>query len=242
MSGYDAKTIEEYQLILLKDPRSKVFAALAEAYRKMGLLEEALETTQKGLSYHPDYISGLTAHAKILFEMKLYDEAIPVLEKALSLRQENILAHRLLAHCHIKHKNHLKALLSYKKLLTFSPNDEKAIHFIKRWEFLESLTFTDSSDFDISKIEDWVAQLPTDEDVATLVDAYVNKSEVELAKQILDVGRLSWPQSKLLKQREDFIFRLTTPTSPMLKAKIQFYKDLLQRIEERKMIDQPNRP
>lgn len=242
MSGYDAKKIEEYQLILLKDPRSKVFAALAEAYRKMGLLEEALETSQKGLSHHPEYVSGLVAQAKILFEMQLYDQSIPLLNKALSLRQENILAYRLLAHCHLKQKNHLKALQCYKKLLVFSPNDEKAISFINKWEFLETLAFTEESDFDIEKIEEWVSKLPSPDEVATLVDAYVNKNEVDFAKEILDIGRLSWPQSGLLKQREDFIFRLTTTTSPLKKAKINFYKRLLQRIEERKMIDQINHP
>ncbi len=45
MSSYDAKKIEEYQLILMKNPRSKVFAALAETYRKMDMHEEALELT-----------------------------------------------------------------------------------------------------------------------------------------------------------------------------------------------------
>ena len=39
MNQYDPKKIEELQLVLLKNPRSPVFAALAEAYRKMGLLE-----------------------------------------------------------------------------------------------------------------------------------------------------------------------------------------------------------
>lgn len=242
MSGYDAKKIEEYQLILLKDPKSKVFAALSEAYRKMGLLEEALETCQKGLTHHPEYVSGLVAQAKILFEMKLYDETIPLLDKALSLRQENILAYRLLVHCYLKKKNHLKALLCYKKLLVFSPNDEKAIEFIQKWEFLETLAFTEEPDFDIAKIEEWIAKLPSPNEVATLVDTYVNKDEVEFAKEILEVGRLSWPQSELLKKREDFIFRLTTTTSPLVKAKIDFYKRLLQRIEERKMIDPMSPP
>jgi hypothetical protein len=30
--------LERYQILLEKDPRSQVFAPLAEAYRKMGLL------------------------------------------------------------------------------------------------------------------------------------------------------------------------------------------------------------
>ena len=33
--------VERYQLELARDPRSRVFAALSEAYRKMGLLDEA---------------------------------------------------------------------------------------------------------------------------------------------------------------------------------------------------------
>ena len=41
--------------------------------------------------------------------MNKFGEAIPDLEKALQLKPENLLARRLLAHCHIKLKNQKEA-------------------------------------------------------------------------------------------------------------------------------------
>ena len=76
MSRYDPKKIEEYQLILLKNPGSKVFAALAEAYRKMGLLEEAYDIAKKGVFKHPEYPSGRVALARILIDKGLFQDCL----------------------------------------------------------------------------------------------------------------------------------------------------------------------
>ncbi|MEM7646011.1 MAG: hypothetical protein AAF203_03795, partial [Pseudomonadota bacterium] len=96
MAEYNPVKIEEYQLMLMKNPRSLVFAALAEAYRKMGLLDEALEVTRKGLQHNPKYVSGLVAHAMVLFELKNYRGAMEALQKAKSYNPQNILAIKLL--------------------------------------------------------------------------------------------------------------------------------------------------
>mgnify|MGYP003683288289 CR=1 FL=1 len=248
MSGqYDAKKIEEYQLILLKNPRSPVFAALAEAYRKMGLLEEALETTHKGLRHNPEFVSGLVAHAKVLYEMKSYSEALKPLKKACLLKPENILALRLTAHCHLKQRQHILALNAYKKLLVLNPLDEKAVSFVKKWEFLESLSFNDPTvEFNLDHMEEWVSQLPSPEQATHLVDSFLSHRDVSTAAKILDVARLTWPHDKELLSRESLVYKDLDPATKEQLFEVQsrklFYQTLLHRIENRKIVDPPHSP
>ena len=53
MATIHPELIERYQLTLERDPKSQVFAPLSEAYRKMGLLEEAFRISTRGVQFHP---------------------------------------------------------------------------------------------------------------------------------------------------------------------------------------------
>ena len=50
--------IEKYHEKWRKDPTSRVFAQLADAYRKTGMLDEAIEVCVEGLKVHPSYNSA----------------------------------------------------------------------------------------------------------------------------------------------------------------------------------------
>lgn len=137
MSEMNRGLIEKYQNMLLKDPASKVFAPLSEAYRKMGWLKEARETCEQGLSYHPHFAGGYVALAKIGIDESKFGEATQHLKKAVELSPENLLAHQLLADCYLRLKQAKEALKSFKMVLFLSPENEKAQKAVKR---LESLT------------------------------------------------------------------------------------------------------
>lgn len=47
--------IETLSQKLETDPKSKVFAQLADAYRKSNMIDEAIEIAKKGLEIHPNY-------------------------------------------------------------------------------------------------------------------------------------------------------------------------------------------
>ena len=49
--------LKKYQ----EDPTSRVFAPLAEAYRKAGLIDEAIEIAREGLRVHPNFVGGRVA-------------------------------------------------------------------------------------------------------------------------------------------------------------------------------------
>jgi len=55
MQDIQPELIEKYQIQLEKDPKSQVFAPLSEAYRKMGLLEEAFRIAVRGVQFNPQF-------------------------------------------------------------------------------------------------------------------------------------------------------------------------------------------
>jgi len=249
MSQYDPKKIEELQMVLLKNPRSPVFASLAEAYRKMGILEEALEVTTKGVKHNPEYVSGLVAHSKILYELKDYRQALKFLTKANLLKPENILALRLLGHCYLKMRKHKDALRSFKKLLILKPNDESVIQFIQKWEFLDNLpTQNENAPLELEGYDSWVKQLPSEQHVLHLIDSFMNIGDQENALEIANTASLHWPTSENIKQRQNLLQHPIVdhpeeasgeenPALIFLEYKKSFYEKWLQRIEQRKNID-----
>jgi tetratricopeptide (TPR) repeat protein len=88
--------IAKYLSILSKDPGSMVFAPLAEAYRKAGMLDEAIATAQDGLKLHPNYLSGMVALGRAYFEKGMLKEAREELERVIKMAPDNIIAANIL--------------------------------------------------------------------------------------------------------------------------------------------------
>ena len=130
------KAIEEYQLIIMRNPSAKVFAPLSEAYRKMGLLQQAFDICKQGTKHNPEYPSGLVAYGKVLFELKKFEDAVKAFHSAAELKPDNILAHKLKALSLTKLNNYAGALKAYKNVLLLSPEDKQAQKFIRNWEYV----------------------------------------------------------------------------------------------------------
>src|SRR5262245_9775147 len=138
-----AELIERYQLLLQKDPKSQVFAPLTEAYRKMGLLEEAFRIAVRGVQFNPNFSGGRIALAKVFLDRDNLAAAVDELEKAAELSSDNILAHQLLAECYLRSKRPKDALKSFKMVLFLAPSNDKAAKAVKK---LESLTADEYDD------------------------------------------------------------------------------------------------
>ena len=117
-----------------EDPRSRVFAPLAEAYRKAGLVEEAIEIAREGLEIHPTFVGGKVALSRALFDQERYDEVLEVLEPVIRDVPDNLLAQRLVAESNLILKRHPEALNAYKMLLYFNPTDEKTAELVSDLE------------------------------------------------------------------------------------------------------------
>lgn len=139
----NTEMITKYQILFEKDPRSQVFAPLAEAYRKMGLLKEAEQTAVSGIKHHPQFVSGLVTYARILKDLGKYETALTTLQRVIQLSHDNLLAHRLMGEIHLATKNPKEALRAFKMLLFYNPTNEYALNAVSK---LESLTADEYED------------------------------------------------------------------------------------------------
>src|SRR5262252_6199824 len=122
--------LKKYQ----EDPTSRVFAPLAEAYRKAGLLDEAIEIAREGLRIHPTFVGGRVALARCLFDKALYSEVVTELTPVVRDVPDNLVAQRLLAESCLMLGQVAEALGCYKMLLYFSPEDVETAQLVHELE------------------------------------------------------------------------------------------------------------
>lgn len=191
MSMFTPEFIEKYQKIYDSDPQSKVFAPLAEAYRKSGELNRAFQICKKGCIQHPLFASGHVCMSRIFRDLKQYDKALLHLRKATELAPENIQAHSIMAEIYIDSRKPKEALHAFKQVLLLNPKDEKAQKSIKKLESLTADEF-DSDTFQLGNLFEFETSPITfaekekaAERTATLVDAYLVRNEFEKAENTL---------------------------------------------------------
>ena len=117
-----------------EDPRSRVFAPLAEAYRKAGLLDEAIEIARDGVRIHPHFVGGRVALGRALFDKGDYENVVKELEPIVLDSPDNLIAQKLLAESYLILGRVADALSSYKVLLFFMPQDQEIIGLVQEIE------------------------------------------------------------------------------------------------------------
>jgi tetratricopeptide (TPR) repeat protein len=125
-----------------EDPRSRVFAPLAEAYRKAGLLDEAIEIARDGVRIHPHFVGGRVALARALFGKGLYEEVVKELEPVVMDAPDNLIAQKLLAESYLILGRIADSLTAYKVLLFFMPQDPEIINLVQE---IESRAYEDGA-------------------------------------------------------------------------------------------------
>lgn len=106
-----------------QNPKSRLFAPLAEAFRRQGKIEEAIQLCAEGLVHHPDFHSGRVALAKCLMDQQDWEEAKKQLEMVVEAVPDNLLAQKLLGRCHLKMGNRAAALQEFDKAIMLAPED-----------------------------------------------------------------------------------------------------------------------
>ncbi len=235
MEPVNPEFVERYQLLLEKKPESKVFAPLAEAYRKMGFIKQAIEVCTKGIQHNPHFSSGYIAFARIYMAQKDLDSALVNLQKACELSPENLLGHELLAECYLKQKKTKLALKAYKMVLFLNPQHQRAAKAIKKLESLTADEFDDETflmeklplaaykithpisepkhlDPDSLELED--TQPPetceTIDRFTSLVDAYIARNEIDKAREtLIEAERILGPVAQII-QRKPYVLNNRT--------------------------------
>jgi tetratricopeptide (TPR) repeat protein len=126
--------IIKYEKLLEADPRSRVFAPLAEAYRKVGLLENAFNVLKKGLRYNPDYLLGYLTLAQCYMDKGEINLSYSTLRPLVSQNRDNIKLQKLFGESAILTGNKEEALDTFKYLLFLQPRDQESAQRVMELE------------------------------------------------------------------------------------------------------------
>src|SRR5262245_35228228 len=116
------------------------FAPLADAYRKAGNLDFALDIVRNGLAKRPNYLSAHIVLGRCLLDQKNDPEAAKVFEQVLVLDAENIIALRYLGEISERSGDGAGAQRWLKRLLDVDPMNDDAVEALKRLESAEPAT------------------------------------------------------------------------------------------------------
>jgi len=117
-----------------RNPKSKVFAPLAESYRKLGMLDEAMDVLKKGIQIHPTYTFGYLGLAACYFDQSKFELAYNTLRPLVADNLDSILMQKLFANTCEKLGHEEEALETYKYLLFINPRAKNIASSVKNLE------------------------------------------------------------------------------------------------------------
>lgn len=158
--------LAKYTLQYQKKPKSRVFAPLAETYRKLGMYDEALKILRDGLKYHPTYTLGYIVLSHVYHDQQNYELAYNTLRPFVRDNLENITLQKLFAEICINLGYLEEALQTFKYLLLINPKDKEVADQVKLLEddllvneeaALDTDKFVEKrmSSFDVNE-DDWI--------------------------------------------------------------------------------------
>jgi len=112
------------------DPSSRVFLQLAEEYRHLGRVQDALAVLESGLKEHPGYLSALVAQGRCLLELGESGKARGVLERVVQQDATQMVASKLLVRAYIESNDPERARqrLDLYRLLNDSDPEIEELH------------------------------------------------------------------------------------------------------------------
>ncbi len=117
--------IRRFAAQVAENPESLAFARLADAYRKAGAPERALETVEQGLLRHPGYLSAHIVRGRTLRDLGRRSAASAAFRRVLELDPQNLVALRALAELAMEDGDPDEARRLYERLQELEPLDER---------------------------------------------------------------------------------------------------------------------
>jgi tetratricopeptide (TPR) repeat protein len=104
-------------------PKGHVFAPLADACRKAGMIDEALEICARGVGEHPRYASGHVVQGKCLYDAGRVNDAQAAFNRVLILDPKNLVALKYLGMIHAERGDAARAREFFEHILALDPGD-----------------------------------------------------------------------------------------------------------------------
>lgn len=124
----------KYQTDFEKNPRSRVFAPLAEMYRKLGMTDKAMEILSQGIRFHPGYAMGYLGLAFCYHDIRQFTLAYSTLRPLVEGNRDNIRLQKLFADVCLELNYKEEALDTYKYLLFINPRDKEVAAQVTKLE------------------------------------------------------------------------------------------------------------
>jgi tetratricopeptide (TPR) repeat protein len=203
--------IKELSKKLAQNPDSLVFAPLADAYRRMGKLDEAIEICRKGLEHNPTYTTARTILGRVYFEKEMLDEAISEFRKIEAADSNNTMAHSMLGQIFMRKGMYSEAIGEHQKVLALNPDDSVAQSLLEEaLEKAKQIPGTqkgNSDEVSSGKAEEKAAAelkvAPSKEQLATITVAeiYLKKGAYDEAIEVFEEILQADPENPIAKQK-----------------------------------------
>ena len=116
-SGLTSPLLVKYLDAYEKNPKSRVFAPLAETYRKLGMRDKAFEILKQGIKNHPSYLMGYLGLAFCYKDIGKLELAYSTIRPFVESSRDNIRMQKLFGSICYELNYFEEALDTYKFLL-----------------------------------------------------------------------------------------------------------------------------
>ncbi|MBW2478142.1 MAG: tetratricopeptide repeat protein [Deltaproteobacteria bacterium] len=206
--------IESYLQIVTKDPRSTAFVPLAEAYRQVGLLDDALEAARLGTHMLPHFSPGFATLGRILGQIGRIDEAMAAYARALDIDSESQVALAGLARLYMTRGERDEARRVLRQGAECHPGDEtfrnmlKALDLPRPWAEIHSSPQVEDTCKELGQgtlapvhIPEEGKPIPT----ATLAEIYVRQGLIDKAIKVYEEIHSADPENGSVRARLEFL-------------------------------------
>jgi tetratricopeptide (TPR) repeat protein len=178
--GLASPIIQKYQKTLVENPDSRVFAPLAESYRRLSLHDRAFEVLKEGIKRNPDYVLGYLVLASCYADKDEHQLVYTTLRPLVHNNRDNLRLQKLFAQSCLKLQHIDEALETYKYLLFMNPKDTEIAERVKELDNISPVTEprpieeeeTDADQFHVEKLK-----VSPDDDLDSWVQKDFTKSE-----------------------------------------------------------------
>jgi len=128
---------EELQSLIERYRRShdsRLFAPLADAYRKSGQVDAAIEILERGIERFPDYASAHVILGKCYYDKGATERAKSEFARVISLDAENMVALKFMGDILLAEDKKSQAAEYYRKILAIDPTNDEITKALKAME------------------------------------------------------------------------------------------------------------
>jgi len=209
--------IGSYLQIVTKDPRSTAFVPLAEAYRQVGLLDDALEAARMGTRSLPHFSPGFATMGRVLGQMGRIDEAMGAFAQALSIDRQSQAALIGLARLHLIRGERDQARKILQQAAEFHPRDENvrnmlvALDLPRPWDKLKQVQVDIPATAPSTVPVETGSKEPESIFTATLAEIYVKQGLTDKAIAVYEEILKQDPDSQFIRERLNTLLTVDEP-------------------------------